>query len=211
MSYPLLQLLRHNLAKSAISQQDRQMLWAAFCLAFFGSLRFGEILSNSSSSFLPKETLLWRDTSLLSPSHLLLKLKNTKTAAFETVDIFSIPSLPECPVAAFSRFKISSIFLPDTPVFTWKSGTFLTLKEVNSWIVQLLQPQLGPLSSQLSAHSFRAAIPTLLARFPESASSEEIMGWGRWKSSAYLSYTRLKPDQRQRIYNNIVSLISRHS
>ena len=86
--------------------------------------------------------------------------------------------------------------------------SFLTKTRVNSMLPQLLSPHLGPDSCEISGHSFRAAIPAVLARHPDVANSSDIMGWGRWKSQAYLSYTRLKLRQKKDAFSKITNLLN---
>ena len=82
---------------------------------------------------------------------------------------------------------------------------------MNRLLPDLLKPLLGSTASLISGHSFRAGIPSLLAKFPEESTSDEIMGWGRWKSSAYLSYTKLKSDQRKKVFEKILSFLHRRA
>ena len=211
MSLPLLKLLGHGLASSSFSQFDRPAVWAVFCLAFYGSLRMGEILCHRELGFHPADSFLWSDANFAAADHIILKLRNTKSGKAECVDIFAIPACSTCPVKSLRKLRAASSALPSAPVFTWQSGSNITPRELNLLIPKLLEPHIGQTAHQLSCHSFRAAIPSLLASYPELSSSDEVMGWGRWKSSAYRCYTKLKSDQRRKVYNKILSLLSRHS
>ncbi len=211
MNLSVLKLLGHALAQSGLPSLDKKALWACFCLAFYGSLRMGEILCSRSGSFDSVDSFLWSDISWVSSDHIVLHLRNTKTAKQVNVDLFSIPSCSSCPVAALAAFHRKSNNLPSAPVFVWSSGLCITVRDVNSWLLSLLNPLLGPAAAGISAHSFRAAIPSLLASFPEDATSLEIMQWGRWQSGAYLSYTKSQSAQRRKIFNKIVLLLDRRS
>ena len=79
---------------------------------------------------------------------------------------------------------------------------------VNSILPQLLQGHLGAEASNISGYSFRAAVPAVLACHPDAASSSDIMWWGRWKSEAYQSYTRLKIDQKKGAFQKISNLLN---
>jgi hypothetical protein len=72
----------------------------------------------------------------------------------------------------------------------------------------LLKPRIGKSSLQLACHSFRGGIPSALASHPELAKDNHIMGWGRWSSSAYLIYTRLRLSQKLKIYEKITSVLN---
>jgi len=61
MSLPLLKILGHALAKKDWTENSKQVVWGAATLAFFGSLRCGEILPQNESSCSPPDTLLWGD------------------------------------------------------------------------------------------------------------------------------------------------------
>ncbi len=210
---PALKILGHQLAISDFPKDWIQVVWAACCCAFFGSLRIGEIIPLSSSGFLPQESLLWKDVSFVSKDHVILHIKCSKarTKGGESVDLFSFPGHGCCPVKALSLLKAShppTLRFSSLPVFASPSGSLLTASQLNSIIRSLLKSHLGDDSSSFSCHSFRAAIPSLLAQHPELASSDMIMGWGRWKSSAYLSYTRLRSSQRRKVFAKIADILN---
>ena len=213
MSLPILKILGHEISESLWSENSKQVFWTACTTAFFGSFRLGEILPTKENSFSPDDTLLWKDIKFVSKNHVLIHIKSckTKTVGGEYVDIFSFPGQGVCPVKALSKLKESSKSDSDSPVFSFNSGVGLTLRSLNSTLRSLLEPKLGEESKQFSGHSFRAGIPAALARHPELTSSDEIMGWGRWKSTAYLSYTRLKVDQRRKVFNKIATVLNNSS
>ncbi len=95
-----------------------------------------------------------------------------------------------------------------TPVFCFDSGNCLTPQKFNRSLKLLLRGHLGENAGDITGHSFRAAVPAALARFPELSSSDEIMGSGRWKSDAFLSYTRLKEDQKRKIFQKVLYSLS---
>jgi hypothetical protein len=94
-----------------------------------------------------------------------------------------------------------------TPVFAFKSGKLLTQNTLNEIVRSLLRRRIGPTANQLACHSFRGGIPSALASFPEIANDSHVMGWGRWSSSAYLLYTRLKLNQKLKIYEKIANVL----
>ena len=207
-----LKILGHNLASSGWPKDWIKVVWAASCCAFFGSLRLGEILPCSESKFLKQEVLLWRDVFFSGKGHIILHIKCSKsrTKGGESVDIFSFPGHGCCPVKALLGLKNShppSLSM-DQPVFMSSSGTVLTTAKLNKIIRSMLSLSLGDHGSLFSCHSFRAAIPAVLAQHPDIASSDMIMGWGRWKSSAYMSYTRLKSAQRKLVFSKIADILN---
>ena len=72
-----------------------------------------------------------------------------------------------CPVKTLIALKRLSVNNgPDCPVFSFNLGKNLTLNNLNDTIRTLLEVHLGPDSGQFSGHSFRAAIPVVLAKYP---------------------------------------------
>lgn len=211
MTLPLLKLLGHEIAISKWGENSKQTVWAALTIAFFGSFRMGEILSQEESKFSPKDTLLWGDIKFLDLNHILIHIKTPKSRLpqGEFVDIFSFTGHGVCPVAALVALRDSQHSIdPNSPVFSFQNSINLTKRTVNSILPQLLLPHLGSESSNISGHSFRAAIPAILACHPEEANSSDIMGWGRWKSDAYQCYTRLKLDQKRGAFQKISNLLN---
>jgi len=213
MTLPLLKILGHEIANSNWDQDSKNVVWSAACLAFFGSLRFGEILSSKENAFNPSETLLWSDIKFVEGVSALLHIKVTKNCSKEGefVDIFPFPGHNCCPLASLANLKKSREGgggWESKPVFAFKSGKLLTKNCFNTLIRSLLREKIGPSAENLACHSFRGGIPSALASFPDIANDSHVMGWGRWSSTAYLLYTRLKLDQKRSIYDKITSVLS---
>ena len=211
MSLQLLKILGHEISLTKWSKNSKQVLWSACTTAFFGSFRLGEILPSSEKNSNCADTLLWKDVNFVNKGHIIIHVKVSKnrTTGGDFVDVFSFPGHNVCPVKSlYALSNLSQCKGPDQPVFKFDTGLNLTLRKLNSSIRELLEPTLGPDSRLFTGHSFRAAIPAVLAKHPELSSSDEIMGWGRWKSSAYLSYTRLKEDQRRKIFGKITNILN---
>ena len=210
MTLALLRVLGHELSISGWSENSKQVIWGAFTLAFFESFRLGEILPQNEKTFCPNDTLLWEDVKLVLEDHFIIHFKTPKSRLpeGEFVDIFSFEGYGVCPVKALKRL-ISSLpnSQQNSPVFSFSSGTFLTGRKVNSILLSFLIPHIGDEAAHVTGHSFRAAIPAVLAKHPEAASSSDIIGWGRWRSDAYLSYTRLKTDQKRTTFSTITDLL----
>ena len=213
MSLPLLKLLGHEIYLTNWSSNSKQVLWTACTLAFFGSFRMGELLPQKTTNNCLDDTLLWNDVKMYDTDHILVNVKMSKcNKSGEFVDIFGFEGEGVCPVKAIKELKKSIVHAnPNKPVFMFETGICLTLRNFNETVRSLLEPHLGQASSQISGHSFRAGIPAVLAKFPDISNSTEIMGWGRWKSSAYLVYTRLKVDQRRKIFKKITRLLKQTS
>jgi hypothetical protein len=81
----------------------------------------------------------------------------------------------------------------------------LTPTQFTEILSSLLLPLhiLGP-SDSITAHSFRAGIPSTLVTLPHPPSEFEVKLWGQWSSEAYEQYLRLKPEQRKQIFSNLI-------
>jgi hypothetical protein len=91
-------------------------------------------------------------------------------------------------------------------VFSFLDGSLLTSKKFTDTIKDLLAKHINNSANQLTGHSFRAGIPAALAEHPDLASDHEIMIWGRWSSSSFRVYTRLKHEAKLSIFKKIVSM-----
>jgi hypothetical protein len=210
MSLPLLKILRHEIANSEWEDDSKDVIWTAAVLAFFGSLRFGEMLGTGEWKYNPYETLLWSDIKIFEKSALLhIKVTKNCSKEGEFVDIFPFPGHSCCPLAALVNLKNlgGGGGGDQKPVFAFKSGKLLTHNTFNEIVRSLLRRRIGSTANQLACHSFRGGIPSALASFPEIANHSHVMGWGRWSSSAYLLYTRLKLNQKLKIYAKITSVL----
>ncbi len=76
MTFPLLKILGHEIAMQNWLDNSKRVLWPARCLAFFGSFRLGEILSQRDSSFGP-ETLMWNNVQIFE-SHAIIRIRFPK-------------------------------------------------------------------------------------------------------------------------------------
>jgi len=214
MTMPLLKHLGHNLASSGWSPATVQTIWSACLVSFFGSTRMGEILAENSSQFDPSSTLTWSCIKFRSDGSILLfiRLPKTRTKEGEFVDLFPFPESNCCPVKALEEQLSSQKRLgfgrQNDPVFTLPNGSFLTMEKLNKSLKELLSDIVDFEKDEISCHSFRAAVPSALSRFPDLATSDDIQGWGRWSSSCYRTYTRLKIDQKRKIFEKITWALS---
>jgi hypothetical protein len=210
MTYPLLKILSHQIFVSDMSDHDKQVFWTLFTTAFFGSFRFGELVYGNINEFNPREDLIWSDIRLEAGSVTYrLKVTKNKTPLGEYVDLFVQPENKYCPVKAIHRLRdmVNPIDL-NKPVFTLSNRSLLTVKAVNDTLFKLLEPLIGGDASLITGHSFRAALPSVMASCPDIASQEDIQKWGRWSSDSYLLYTRLKMRQKKLIFAKIVSALN---
>jgi len=211
MSLPLLKILGSEIANTMWSEDSKQIFWTAAVIAFFGSCRMGELFSTNAHKFDPATTLTWGDVKLNKNAWLIhIKAPKSRQQGGEYIDIFPFNNHNCCPVKALSRWKEISPHskFDNRPVFMFSNGTLLTKQKFNETVKLLLCGKMGNICANITGHSFRAGIPSILAKFPELANDEHIMGWGRWCSKAYMGYTRLKLDQKFKMFMKIVHVLN---
>ena len=211
MTLPLLKILGHEIACTNWAHDSKLVVWAAALVGFFGSFRMGEILPNPP--FNADDTLLWSDVKFVSNDHILFHVKHPKSRSSQGdfIDIFTVTGLGVCPVTTLRKLHLSISAHPDTPVFQFANGTPLTCKKFNETLSLLLTPHIGIHAKQITCHSFRAGIPSALARFPSIANLTDIKGWARWNGNDHFRYTRLKVDERRYTFSKIMHIFgSKH-
>jgi hypothetical protein len=191
----------------------KHVIWAAALMAFFGSMRLGEILASEDKAFSPTSDSTWLDVQTTKNNLFLLRIKqpNSGEKEGEYVDIFPFSGYNCCPVKAIHKLKSlqakENVFDERKLVFTFGSGVFLTTSKLNNVLSSLLRDVCSPGVDTISCHSFRAGIPTLLSLFPDLATNDMIKGWGRWSSDCYVRYTRLQLLQREHIFTSIAAAL----
>jgi hypothetical protein len=164
---------------------------AAFCLAFAGCLRMGEITYTDKQRSEPSfaATRATRSDIQFSPSgdHLTLRLKRSKTdkdkqgiqilvaATFDAV----------CPVAALQKLFLLDPQSPSAPLFTAYGGAAFSASYARRMLKSRLNLQ-NISAAHYTGHSFRrgAAQHALDHGF----SDEEVQRLGRWTSDAFRLY-----------------------
>jgi len=213
MTLPTLMILSHRIAEKAWSELKKQTVWTACTTGFFTSARMGELLAETSTNFDCNSTLLWKHVKFLHKDDILIRLPFTKTKKVEGdfIDLFSFDSLPCCPVAALKRLsKIQyeqNVFDLERPVFLVEKNCFLTTRELNAILKDLLKDIFIPGENSISCQSFRAGIPNAIAKFPEKNFVSDVKDWGAWTGDSYKRYLRLKKDQRKFLYSKIVTVL----
>jgi len=213
MTVPLLRIIGHNLTKTGWSKVTVQSVWAASLVAFFGTFRMGELLAPHQSAIDGSSTLTWAGIKFREDGSILVHIKMPKmgTEEGEFVDLFPFSDRSICPVLALRKQKLrqeeAGLGFSRDPVFALGRGKFLTVAKLNSILRILLKDQVDFKRDLVSCHSFRAGLPSLIAKHPELMSSEDIKGWGRWSSEAYQRYTRLRLDQKKTIFNKIARIV----
>ena len=171
-----------NLLASQPPCQSRIMLWAAFCIEFFGFLRAGEFTCPSLIEFDNTSMLALQDVSVDShqnPQYITVFLKRSKADTFGTgASIYLGRTFRQlCPVSSLLSYLASH---PPSlgPLIVFQDGTPLSRSRLSSALAEA-QSAIGVPSSGYCGHSFRigAASAAAKAGLPDSL----IQLLGRWK------------------------------
>ena len=186
------------------SIEKKLMFYSVITLAWNGSFRIHELLSKESNTFDPTTTLLWKDISLHEVTFegkkvevLSVFLKSPKVdriGAGQKVEVFETKSFM-CAIKSFKKYEasISRVCAPDEPVFREKSGECFTGAKLNKCLDEISY-ELKCKGINVKNHSFRSGVPTMMAAL--GYSEDDIMAAGRWKSKAFMAYTKLPRLQR---------------
>jgi hypothetical protein len=213
MTYSTLLILSHKIANSNWDKLSKQVFWTACTLAFYASLRLGEVCSAYCDRFDVNTTLVWKNVKFLNLNEVLLFLPYTKTGkcAGDFVDVFPTNDIT-CPTMALRKLLSVQIemkvFDMQKPVFMFSSGKLLTVRHFNQVVKDLLQDLYVPGENQITAHSFRAGLPAFLNSMPDIFSKQDIQQQGRWSGDSYKLYLRLHRNNRRVLFNKVNSVIS---
>ena len=207
VSLPLLQVLGHHLAMSKFSQEERLLFWSAALIAFFGSLRLGELLADRVRR--PRtEGLLWSDVSWVD-GEIFLRIRSHKSGheGGDLVILFPYKEKTLCPVKNFNSW--ASRCSREGAVFARQNGDLWTKQHFNQ-ILQALMVETGLLEENetVSGHSFRAGIPSALGALGTADGRVALSEWGRWQSAAYAAYTRQHVEAKRAIFRKIESILT---
>ena len=173
------------------ANQERVVVWAIACTAFFGFFRLGELLPEAPRSFNPATDLAWGDVaadSHVAPRMLQIHLKRSKCDQFgmgSDIVLGRTDSLL-CPVSALLRYIEARGDRPGPFFLNAEKGVI-----TKPWFVGQFRDilrNIGLPQHQYAGHSFRigAATTAALAGVDDSM----IQTLGRWHSAAFLQYIR---------------------
>lgn len=212
VSIPLLQILREEINRSPWSSYLKTSLWALFCIAFFASARMGELVSTSRTSYDPKSTLRIRDI-LDRDSNILIHLRQPKSGLVggEFLHLFPFPHLNLCPVLAVRQLlhvvKVKQL-KAHLPIFRDDEGFPMNIQYINLALKELLKKRVDLSDHSISAHSFRAGIPSQLQRTPDILDPNIVKGWSRWNSDSINRYERMNTEQKKKLFEKISFALS---
>jgi hypothetical protein len=79
MTFPLLKILGHEIAVCDWPTNSKRVVWAASCVAFFGSFRMGELLANKENC-VETETLTWDCVNFTSETTAVIQVRFPKNS-----------------------------------------------------------------------------------------------------------------------------------
>lgn len=209
MSFEALKLLGAEVNLAPMDKADKRLIWAVSLIAFYGSFRMGELLTDTDAQFDPAHNLMTQDVLILEnrgqkTMQLRIKAPKESRAGKEIiVDLFENNNL--CPIKALENWlKSAPPQEKEMPMFRLKNGASLTKKKFNEILNTHLNKNVPPGKGFFSGHSFRSGIPSLLGSL--GYSTEEIMCVGRWSSNSYECYIKTARTKRQRMAREVAAL-----
>ena len=184
---------------------DHVMLWAAFCLGFFGFMRSGEFTCPSMAAY-TSDMLSPQDVAVDShtaPSHMTVLLKRTKNDPFAVGTTLHLGATGRamCPVTSMMGYLAIRPQGPG-PLFIFKDGSPLSRPRLTQALQQALTAA-GVDCSGYTGHSFRIGAATTAAKL--GISDSLIKTLGRWKSAAFTLYIRTPWQQLAEVSSTLVT------
>ena len=167
---------------------DHVMLWAVFCLGFWGFMLSREFTCPSLQAFI-SDMLSSQDVAVdshTSPSHLVVHLCRSKNDPLGAGTRLHLGATGHslCPVSSMMGY-LAIIPSEPGPLFLFRDGSTLCRTKLIQCLRQALS-SVGVDCSGYSGHSFRIGAATMAARM--GVSDSLIKTLGHWRSSAFMVY-----------------------
>ena len=215
MTWPVLKILGHALFSSDHCDFDKQVIWTACLVAYFGACRMGELLTDSPYLLKCIKPFTWERVQILSNTNYVIFIALPKCSIDPrgySIDLFAYKNSSYCPLRNIDKVlkqgRSTYEIEYSSPVFILKSGKLLTKQFMNNLLKQLLTPYFPANLGTFSCHSFRAGVASLMASCPESFTEDDTKLAGRWESNAYKRYTRLTGIAQQKSFLKLNSFLS---
>jgi len=190
ITFPIMECL-HTLFSKDTEDYYNNMIWVAFCTAYFGLLHVSEFTSPTNHSS-TANALQLADVALDSrttPKTIRLALRQSKTDQFRqgTHIYLGTTNHNVCPVQALVQYLANRGGTPG-PFFILLNFKPLTRAMFSVALANVLT-ELKMDSHHFNTHSFRIGAATSAKR--ASISDCHLKVLGRWKSDAYLKYIQV--------------------
>ena len=204
VTWEIMILLGHEIAKSDMSPWDKQVIWTLFLFAYFGSRRMGELISTTKKKFDPMTTVTWDKVKNLNEEVIVLIILLPKVSEDPAGIVVDYKSWPEksnyCPVLNFKYLAHLRVERGDVdffePVFRLSNGDLITQDFVNNLLEKFLRKHFSLTIGRWTCHSFRAGVPSDMASNPVVFNETETKLMGLWKTDTVKRYTRLNGEAR---------------
>ena len=213
ITWNILRAFGHLLWNSnCYDEYNKQVIWTASLVGFFGCFRMGDILTQTTRKFEPISGFSWGKVSVHGPGHLIISNllpKCSEDPGGETVDLFTFDSDPRmCPVENLNKLMNMTPFetKDEDPIFKFNNGTLFTTSKMNSILSQYLTPHFP--KAKFYGHSFRSGLASLIAAHPEYFSKNDAKLVGRWRSEAVKKYQRTKGVAVRETFQRVNSFLS---
>ena len=193
MSFPALKILGTIISKkNTWPLNDRLSVWTVCLTAFWGSFRLGELISDRANT--PTfHTLKWSQISFVSDNsgfNVFVQSPKASSDCRGQVSFVAAYSDPRyCPLLYMKRIRSFSYSTPDSYVFKFASGKYVYTQFIRS-ILKELSDEIPGSGCHFNGHSFRAALPSMMAAHPDIFSNREVRQTGKWSSDAADRYMR---------------------
>lgn len=192
ITFNILTTLLQALEKVCLNSYEICLFKAAFCLAFFGFLRVGELTSKSLKSQ-DLRPLQFGDIAIVEANgykHVKVTIRQSKTdqLGYSSTLFLSETTGQACPVMAVVNYlKVRAQGSGQGQFLVHFDGKPLTRYQFSAILAKSLQFCEGKIG-RFKSHSFRigAATEAAMRGIPDQV----IKQWGRWKSESYASYIR---------------------
>ena len=198
-------LLKEILRNLDIKVSFDATVWATCLIMFYGLLRKSNTLVNSESEYDVNKHIR-RSDAVFYKWGIIIRIRYSKVIQFQSriIDL-PLPRVrdnPLCPVSAmFNALSLSGTLPPDSPAFSYRIGSQVKILTAPKFIRRIRQC-LGPLSVDISNHSYRRGGATFMYRI--GLSPEDIRLLGDWKSSCYQRYINNDTDTRLRLISTML-------
>ena len=148
--HKLRQLLQQN-----CQDYDNLMMWAAYCIAFFGFLNCIEFTTFGQQEYDPQVHLQYEDVAVdcrNNPRMLMVPIKQSKTDLFKQ-EVTLWLGKTDCAVCPVTGILMARGSHPD-PLFITSKGTYMTRQSFHTLLPALLVKASLP-QKQFNTHSFK--------------------------------------------------------
>ena len=189
----ILQKVVHALPQISSSHYEMNLFKSAFCLAYFGLLRVGEITVANQLSIKNHHAIRLQDVNInTKQNQIQILIPHSKTDQIGHQTTLVIKSEPKftsiCPVQTLCTFRTQKpSTIPSCQFFVHSDTTPLTRYQFNAILQKALV--LAGVKGHFATHSFRIGRATDMAL--RGVPDSDIKKSGRWKSDAFISYIRI--------------------